>query len=70
MANKGNEQLKQGRPLLWAVRLASDTQPEAETQVIKSEEEQKLEKHRWLFTTLLAPGLVDKVGEQNSKWRP
>ena len=46
-------------PLLWAVWL------KAETRVRKLEE--KVKKDMWLFTTLLASGLPDKMGEQDNK---
>lgn len=59
--------LPMGLPLLWAVQLALDAQPEVETQVRKLEELLRLEKEMWLFTTLLDSGLAHKVGEENTK---
>lgn len=53
-----------GWPLLWAVWLDMDAQLKAEVQVRKLEEELRLKKNIWLFTTLLPSGLADEMGEQ------
>lgn len=53
-----------GWPLLWAVWLDMDAQLKAEVQVRKLEEELRLKKSIWLFTTLLPSGLTDEMGEQ------
>lgn len=71
VAKKGNEWLLQ-----WAgfydrqlVRLGTDVQLKAETQVRKLEEGLRLEKDMQLFTTLLALGLVTRW-ESRISWRP
>lgn len=60
-----------GWSLLWAVQLITDDQLEDDTQVRTLEEVLRLNNNNnnnlWLFTTLLPPGLADKMGEQNNK---
>lgn len=51
------------------VRLGTDVQREAETQVRKLEEGLRLEKDMQLFTTLLALDLVTRW-ESRISWRP
>lgn len=56
-----------GCPLLWTVWLDTDAQLEAEPQIRKLEEQLRLERGIWLFTTLLASGTADKMGKQDNK---
>lgn len=49
-----------GWPLLWAVRLATEVQLKAKSEVRKLEEEASFEKDVWGSVTLLAFGLVER----------
>lgn len=56
-----------GWAFLQTVHLATNAQLEAKTIVTKLKVELRLEKDMWSSISLLAVGVVNKVGEQDSK---
>lgn len=67
-AEKGEPWLPQRAGLCYGQ--FTNVQLDTKGQGRKSEEELRLKKNTQLSTTLLTSGLTDKMGEQDSKWRP